>query len=151
MQVLVVVDWLSGGFLTRESLTHKKLGGGNSNYFLWFSSRIPGEDESNLTGAYFSNGLVQPPTRIRGSKEQGYWRSRNIGGSFGPPVMNRVWYDNTQRLMLKRHSFIPLFPWHMYRLLVLTVLTENPRARCALAGSNLVGNFQSDRCASTGR
>jgi len=34
------------------------LGGGNSNIFL-FSSRILGEDESNLTCAYFSNGLVE--------------------------------------------------------------------------------------------
>ena len=39
---------------------------------------------------------------FRGSKEQGYWRSRNIGGSFGPPVMNRVWYDNTQRYDVRK-------------------------------------------------
>ena len=30
--------------------------------FLFFTP-IPGEDESNLTCAYFSDGLVQPPTR----------------------------------------------------------------------------------------
>ena len=38
------------------------LGGGNSNIF-WFSSRKLGVSWSNLTVAYFSKGLVQPPKR----------------------------------------------------------------------------------------
>ena len=36
-----------------------------SNIFFWnFHPYIFGEDEPNLTGAYFSDGLVQPPTRL---------------------------------------------------------------------------------------
>ena len=56
---------MSGGFPLRESLTHNKLGGGNSNIVCDFHPGSFGEDESNLTGAYFSNGLVQPPTITR--------------------------------------------------------------------------------------
>ena len=37
------------------------LGGGNSNIFVIFTPKL-GEDEPNLTGAYFSIGFVQPPT-----------------------------------------------------------------------------------------
>ena len=37
------------------------LGGGNSDIFGIFTPKI-GEDEPNLTFAYFSDGLVQPPT-----------------------------------------------------------------------------------------
>ena len=37
------------------------LGGGNSIFFM-FTPKI-GEDEPILTSIFFSNGLVQPPTR----------------------------------------------------------------------------------------
>ena len=47
------------------------LGGGLIQTFLEFSTRIPGEMIPNLTGAYFSNGLVQPPTSSHHSSQIG--------------------------------------------------------------------------------
>ena len=60
--------WAKKSFKVRkdsfDAFLHIKmlLGGGNSNIFL--CSPLVGEDEPILTCAYFSNGLVQPQTRL---------------------------------------------------------------------------------------
>ena len=54
--------------LTRNRSWRKILDGGVSQIFSEFSSRKLGK-WSNLTVAYFSDGLVQPPTRIAASKK----------------------------------------------------------------------------------
>ena len=72
------------------------LGGGNSTIFL-SSPRTLGEDEPNLTIAYFSEGLVEKPTNQVGSQppvldsshELGYvktWRKRFLPVVPGSPV-----------------------------------------------------------------
>ena len=45
------------------------------NYFFSFSPLLPGEDECKLTVAYFSDGLVQPPSR--GGSYNFTWRRFN--------------------------------------------------------------------------
>ena len=53
-------------FLGRRAIIR---GGGNSNIYGIFTPNL-GEDEPILTCAYFSKGLVQPPTSFPKSKEE---------------------------------------------------------------------------------
>ena len=55
-------QWYIGDYTIQlyEGYNKPLLGGGNSNIF--HVHPLPGEDEPILTCAYFSDGLVQPPT-----------------------------------------------------------------------------------------
>jgi len=66
---------------TRDlSLEQKQLGGGNSNIFLL--SPLFGEDfHPFLTCAYFSGGLVQPPTRQLFEKTTGKVHEAELEGT----------------------------------------------------------------------
>ena len=70
------------------------LGGGNSNMFL-FSPRKLGEDAPILTCASFSNGLVQPPTRLRWCLRHKLldfkWISRGFSWQNTPKIYTFLW------------------------------------------------------------
>ena len=72
-------------------------------FWLWFLALLL------VVSEYINISIYLYIIYLRGSKEQGYRRSRNIGGSFGPLVMNRVWYDNTQRYDVKKTFLYPFF------------------------------------------
>ena len=70
----------------------RRLGGGNSNIFGIFTP-IFGDDEPNLTIAYFSNGLVQ---NHQLEKDEKYWNLR-------PPR----WYGKSGFLNLPGGTYDP--------------------------------------------